>query len=365
MIKVKQVVEALELRAPFGYQESYDNSGLHTGSLEKEVTGILVCLDVLPEVLDEATKGGYNLIISHHPPFFSGLKNFTGSSLAVRVLHQAIRDDLVLLSAHTNLDSMADGVSGRLAALIGLKKTSVLVPRQDDLVKLVCYVPSAHLDAVSQAVFTAGAGQIGLYDSCGFSSAGTGTFRAGLGTNPFIGEHGKLHQEEETRFETIVPKPLIKVVVGAMLAAHPYEEVAYDLVPLANVNFSAGLGAVGDLQVPEKAEAFLERVKNLLGLPMLRHSVFHGQMVKRVAVCGGSGSDFIQAAACAGADVYLTADIKYHAWFDVPADLLLADIGHYESERVAMTILHDYLIEKFPTFAVRLTEVNTNPIKYL
>ncbi|MFO7617314.1 MAG: Nif3-like dinuclear metal center hexameric protein [Bacteroidales bacterium] len=365
MPKVKEVVEALESRAPSGFQESYDNSGLHTGSPDQEVTGILVCLDVVPEVLDEALRSGCNLVVSHHPPFFSGMKNFTGSALAVRILRQAIRQDLALLSVHTNLDSVPDGVSGRLAGLMGLTRTRVLVPRRDDLLKLVCFVPTAHLEALSNAVFAAGAGHIGQYDGCGFSTNGTGTFRAGEGANPFVGKVGALHREEEARFETIVPKPLLGRVISAMLAAHPYEEVAYDLIPLLNVNAAAGLGAVGDLPGPAEEGAFLARVKSLLGAGVLRHSGLTGRPIRRVAVCGGSGSEFVRAAAQAGADVYLTADIKYHTWFEVPEGLLVVDVGHYESEWVAMNILYDHLIEKFPTFAVRLTEVNTNPIKYL
>ncbi len=365
MITVKDVVDALENRAPSALQESYDNSGLHTGNPHQPVNGILVCLDVIPEVLEEAVSLGCNFIVSHHPPFFSGIKNFTGQGLAQQVLITAIKNDLVLYSAHTNLDSVPDGVSGIMADKLGLTGNRVLVPRIDDLLKLVCYIPTDHLQEVSDALFSAGAGLTGKYDCCSFQAEGVGTFRAGVGANPVTGEIGRLHHEPEIRFETILPRHLSARVVDAMLKAHPYEEVAYDLIPLLNKNHSAGLGIVGELPADLSELQFLQLVKETFNAGMIRHSALSVRPVRRVAVCGGSGSQFISDAWKAGADAYITADIKYHNWFDVPVGMLVADIGHFESEQFAMNILYDTLIEKFPKFAVRLTEVNTNPIKYL
>lgn len=365
MILVKDIVAAIEAKAPLGLQESYDNSGLLIGSNDQKVSGVLVCVDVIPEVLEEAGRKGCNMIVSHHPPFFHGMKRFTGDSMQERILIGAIRNQLILYACHTNLDSVAGGVSGGLADRLGMVNQVVLVPRQDDLIKLVCFIPTSHVEKVSQAIFDAGAGSVGHYDSCSFQVAGLGTFKAGEDTHPFVGNIGETHSEPETRFETVFPKHRLKPVIQAMLASHPYEEVAYDLYPLINKNPSQGLGIIGNLDPEMKEVEFLERVKILLGLPVIRHSALRNKPIRKVAVCGGSGVEFLSNAVSSGADIYLTSDIKYHAWFDVPGTLILADIGHFESEQFAINILADSLIEKFPKFAVYLTEVNTNPINYL
>jgi putative NIF3 family GTP cyclohydrolase 1 type 2 len=195
--------------------------------------------------------------------------------------------------------------------------------------------------------------------------SGNGTFRAGKGAQPFTGAIGEVHYEPETRFETIFPRHRLNPVIAAMLAAHPYEEVAYDLYPLLNNNPAQGLGIYGELQMALPETEFLKNLKKVFGLPVVRHSRLTGKPVRKIALCGGSGIQFLKQAAASGADVYLTADIKYHAWFDVPDNLLLADIGHFESEQFAINLLADSLIEKFPKFAVYLTGVNTNPINYL
>jgi dinuclear metal center YbgI/SA1388 family protein len=364
MIRVKDISKVLEERAPTGLQESWDNSGLVTGHPEQEVTGVLICLDVTLPVIDEALKLGYNLIVSHHPAVFSGLKKFTGNSLSERVVVAAIRHGIALYGCHTNLDSVHDGVSGLLASRLGLIRTSILVPRENDLIKIVCFVPASHRDAVSSALFSAGAGTLGNYDECSFQTSGTGTFRPGEGTNPFTGKKGERANEAEVRIETIVPIHLAKAAVRAMIDAHPYEEVAYDLYPLKNSNPSSGLGILGELKEVLPVTDFLDLIKRTLNLSVVKHSVYKKGKIKRVAVCGGSGAEFLPYAVKSGCDAYLTGDIKYHQWFEVPEGMLLADIGHYESEQFAMNGLYDFLIEKFPTFAVRLTEVNTNPINY-
>ena len=365
MVLVKDIVTVIEDKAPRELQESYDNSGLLTGRRDQEVTGVLICLDVIPEILDEAAKRGCNFILSHHPPFFSGMKRFSGNSLQEEILIRAIRNDIILYACHTNLDSVIGGVSGRMADMLGLINQSILVPRVDDLIKLVCFIPSSHLDSVSQAVFSAGAGSIGKYDNCSFQVSGNGTFRAPEGSHPFTGYIGAVHHEPETRFETILPKHRLKQVIPALLKSHPYEEVAYDLFPLINENPVHGFGIAGELEQECPEPVFLRRAREVFGLPVIRHSRFRDKPVRKVALCGGSGIQFLEQAILSGADVYLTSDIKYHSWFDVPGNLMLADIGHFESEQFAINVLADSLIENFPKFAVYLTEVNTNPINYL
>lgn len=365
MLTVNDVVSVLEAKAPPALQESYDNSGLITGNPADEVKGILICLDVTPEVVDEALINDCNLIVSHHPPVFSGIKRFTGPGMTEKVLIKAIKNDLVLYSAHTNLDSVPDGVSGIMAEKLGLSKTRILVPRRDDLLKLVCFIPVAFVEKVSRAIFDAGAGHIGNYDSCSYQTDGNGTYRAGADANPFIGTIGEYHREPEVRFETILPRHLQRKVTEAMLRAHPYEEVAYDLYPIANLNLSAGMGIIGEFPEEMPGDLFLDLVKKTFQSGMIRHSAVKGKKIRTVAVCGGSGGQFIPDAAGSGADAYVTAEIRYHNWFDIPEDLLVVDIGHYESEQFAMQVLYESLIEKFPTFAVRLTEVNTNPLNYL
>jgi len=363
MIRVKDIAAVLEQRAPSGLQESWDNSGLVTGDPEQEVMGVLICLDITVSVIEEAVRLGFNMIVSHHPPVFSGLKRFTGNTISERVVVAAIRNGIALLGCHTNLDSVPDGVSGLLASKIGLTGCSVLVPRENDLLKLVCFVPSSHADVVSDALFAAGAGTIGRYDECSFRTDGNGTFRPGEGTSPFSGKLGVRSLEPEIRIETIVPVHLSKTAVRAMIEAHPYEEVAYDLYPLRNSNPLAGLGMYGELEKPMDVGEFLDMLKERLNLPVIRHSSFNGN-IRKVGLCGGSGTEFMPYAVKVGCDAYLTGDIKYHQWFEVPDKMILADIGHYESEQFAMNGLYDILIEKFPTFAVRFTEVNTNPINY-
>lgn len=364
MVAVKDIAKVLDTLAPPDLQESWDNAGLIAGRPEQEVSGVLVCLDITPPVVDEARNLGFNMIVSHHPPVFKGLKKFTGPSLAEQVIVKAIRNDIALFSAHTNLDAIIDGVNGKIADKLDLADRKVLVPGSGDLMKLVCYVPQGYAEAVSEAIFRAGAGTIGKYDHCSFQVSGTGTFKAGEGTHPFVGSVGELNREPEIRLETVLPAYLGKRVVDAMIGAHPYEEVAFDLYPLRNVNPVHGFGLTGELPDETTSGEFLERLKQLFGTPVIRHSAFPGSPIRKIAVCGGSGSDYLSLALARGCDAFVTSDIKYHQWFEVPESMLVADVGHYESEQFAMITLRDSLIENFPNFAVRLTEVNTNPIYY-
>jgi dinuclear metal center YbgI/SA1388 family protein len=305
------------------------------------------------------------MIISHHPVIFNGLKKLAWRTPAERIIARAIKDDIVIYSSHTNLDMLSRGVSVKMAERLGLSDLKVLQPLKGRLIKLVTFIPDDHLDRVRDAVFSAGAGFIGNYDRCGFVASGTGSFRAGEGTNPFAGERGQMHFENESRFETVLFSHLRDKVVKALLEAHPYEEVAYDLYTLENDNIDLGLGCCGYLQDALSERVFLELVAGRLEAGGLRYSNLNGKMIRKVAVCGGSGSSLLRDAIACRADAFVTGDIKYHTWFDADGSILLADCGHFESEKFSTEVLHDLLIKKFPTFALRFSETNTNPINYL
>ncbi len=364
-MKAGELCSYLDTVIPLSLQESYDNSGLQVGRPDKEIDTALLTLDVTEEVLVEATGKGCGIIISHHPVIFKGLKSLAWRTPAERIIAMAVKDDIVIYSSHTNLDMLSKGVSGKMAERLGLSGLKVLQPLKGRLIKLVTFVPDNHLERVRDAVFSAGAGYIGNYDSCGFVVSGTGSFRAGEGTNPFAGEQGKMHFENESRFETVLFSHLRDKVVKALLEAHPYEEVAYDLYPLENDNVDLGLGCYGTLQDEMSERDFLELVASRLEAGGLRHSNLIGKMIRKVAVCGGSGSSLLRDAIACGADAFVTGDIKYHTWFDADDSILLADCGHFESEKFSTEVLHDLIIKKFPTFALRFSETNTNPINYL
>ncbi|MFP4557166.1 MAG: Nif3-like dinuclear metal center hexameric protein [Bacteroidales bacterium] len=362
---VSEVTEIIEEFAPIEYKEEYDNVGLLVGSASNPVNGILLTLDVTPEVLDDALANGANLIIAHHPVIFKGLKKLTGSSYTERTIIKAIKHGIAIYCAHTNLDSVWNGVSMSMAKKMGLKNIRVLHEATDQLVKLITFVPNKNVIEVRQSMFNAGAGNIGHYDQCSYNIQGTGTFRAGDGTNPHVGDIGHLHQEQETRVEMIVPKPILAKAISAMKRTHPYEEVAYDVVPLLNANPRAGLGLIGDMPKSIKEPEFLKKVKNTFNLRCIRHSPFTNNNVKKVALCGGSGANLIPKAISLGANAFITADVKYHQFFDADNKILLADIGHFESEHYTIDIFYELLTKKIPNFAVLKTKVKTNPINYL
>ena len=363
-MKAGDIIKVVDSFAPEGIQEPWDNSGLITGSMEAEVKGLLLSVDITEAVMDEAGERGCNMIITHHPMVFSGLKKFSGTDPVSRMVKRAIKEDLVIYSAHTNLDQVPGGISGAAAESLGLKNVRVLVPRRDDLIKLVTFIPDDYFEMVSFAVFQAGAGHIGNYDSCGFSSDGTGSFRAGKGTNPFSGKPGELHKEKEKRFETVFSMHLRHEVLKALEETHPYEEVAYDMYPVVNENPALGFGAVGELPEAMTEPGFLSFVKQVFNTGCIRHTEFTGRDIKRVALLGGSGSEFLSKAMSAGADAYITSDVKYHQFFNADNKILLLDIGHYESEQVAIKILNNLISEKITNFAVHLSKISTNPIKY-
>ena len=364
-MKIKEIVSALDRFAPLPLQDGFDNAGLQIGLTEAEATGALLCLDVTEAVLDEAIALGCNLVISHHPLIFKGYKSITGKDYVERCILKAIRNDMVLYAAHTNLDNAKGGVNYKIAEKIGLKHLQVLEPKRNSLLKLVTFVPTEQAERVRKALFAAGCGNIGGYDSCSYNLKGEGTFRAGENTHPFCGSIGELHREEEVRIETILPSYKKGEVVRALLSAHPYEEPAFDLYPLENEWTQAGAGIVGELETPETELEFLKRIKKIFEVECGKHNRLTGREIQKVALCGGAGAFLIPQAIRSGADIFITGEIKYHDYFGHEDEILLAEIGHYESEQYTKEIFYSIIRDLFPNFALHLSKINTNPIKYL
>lgn len=363
-MKIRDIITSIEAIAPLRLQEDWDNAGLIAGDANSVCSRVLCTLDVTPEVVDEAIEKGCNLIVAHHPIIFTGLKKLNGQTYAEQVIIKAIKNDVAIYAAHTNLDNVLWGVSGMMAEKLGLKNVQVLAPRPAVLRKLVTFAPADKAEELRQSLFAAGAGDIGNYSECSFSSNGTGSFKAGEGSNPYAGEMGKQHQEEETRIEVVFPFYIAPQVIEALLSAHPYEEVAYDIFALENTYLKVGAGAIGELESPVEESFFLEAIKATFGTGVIRHSPLSKKPVKKIALCGGSGAFMIKAALAQGADFYITADIKYHEFFDAGAQMVIADIGHYESEQFSIDQLYHLLVKNFPTFAVLKTGINTNPVRY-
>ncbi|NOY37183.1 MAG: Nif3-like dinuclear metal center hexameric protein [Chlorobi bacterium] len=363
-MKLADVVGELNRFAPPAYQEDYDNSGLIVGDPAMEVSGILLSTDTTEAVVHEAIGKGANLIVSHHPLIFQGLKKITGRNYVERTVLLAIRNGIALYAGHTNFDSIYGGVNHQIAEKLGLTKTSILVPKTGALKKLVTFVPQSHADVVRMAIFNAGAGSIGAYDQCSYNVSGRGSFRGGEQTHPFTGSPGKLHFEEEIRIETIFPDLYREQIIQALLEAHPYEEAAYDIYPLENSYPKIGMGLTGYLEKPVNEETFLKDLKKTFAAGCIRHTPLLGKPVRKVAVCGGSGSMLLPDAIRLKADIFISADFKYHQFFNADGRIVIADIGHYESEQFTKEIFYKILTGKFPKFAVHFSEINTNPIKY-
>ena len=361
---IQDLIEPLEKMAPLDYQEDYDNAGLITGSASWECTGVLISLDVTEEVIQEALGKNCNLVISHHPIVFKGLKKLNGKNSVERAVIAAIRFDLALYAIHTNLDNIKQGVNGKIADLLGLVNRSVLQARPNTLKKLFTFVPAANAEELRNAIFSVGAGQLGNYSECSFNSAGTGTFKPGAGSNPFVGMQGERHHENEIRIEVVFPSNLQNSVIDAMRKAHPYEEVAFDIVDLSNPHPEIGAGLVGELENPLDETSFLQLLGSRFRLPVIRHTALLHRPVTRVALCGGAGSFLIGKALGQKADVYITADMKYHEFFNADGRMMIADIGHYESEQYTIDLIYDIFKQNFGNFAILKTEVNTNPVKY-
>ncbi|HMJ68005.1 MAG TPA: Nif3-like dinuclear metal center hexameric protein [Cyclobacteriaceae bacterium] len=365
MITIGDVVRYLDDLAPPAYQEDYDNSGLLTGDPLLSVTSVLVTLDCTEEVVHEAIGLGANMIIAHHPIIFRGLKKLTGRNYVERTVIKAIKHDIAIFAIHTNLDNVYSGVNRKIAEQIGLKNLKILQPKKETLAKLVTFIPKENAEAVLAALHEAGAGNIGNYKNCSFTVEGTGTFMPTGDADPLVGETGVQEKVNEVRAELIFPVYRKDRVLEALRASHPYEEVAYYIQELVNENQDAGSGMVGDLEVEEEPIEFLQRLKISMHTNCVRHTPVVRPVVKRVAVCGGSGSFLLSAAIRSGADVFVSADFKYHEFFDSDGKIIIADIGHYESEQFTKELISEILREKFRTFAINFSKTVTNPIRYL
>jgi len=363
-MKIAEITNYLESLAPLAYQEDYDNAGLIVGRPDQEIQQALISLDCTEAVVDEAIAKQCQLIISHHPIVFKGLKKFNGKTYVERVVEKAIRHQIAIYAIHTNLDHIKTGVNARICETLGLTNCHILSPKGNLLKKLVTYVPHSHAEQVRAALFKAGAGQIGNYSECSFNASGEGTFKGDEDTNPYVGEPGSRHTEPETRIETIYPANLESKILMTLVLAHPYEEVAYDLYPVTNQHQEVGAGMIGELDEPMDETEFLQHIKQTMQATVIRHTALRNKKVKKVAVCGGAGGFLLKQAIAAGADFFITADYKYHEFFDAEGKTIIADIGHFESEQFTQHLLCEIIQKKFTNFAVRLTGNNTNPVKY-
>ncbi len=362
---VQEVIDHLHDLAPLAYAEDFDNVGLLVGDKNKSVSGILVTLDTLEAVVDEAIENNCNLIVSFHPIIFSGLKKLTGKTYVERVVIKAIKHNIAIFSIHTALDNAIEGVNSIICDQLGLKNKAILIPQSGTIKKLQTYVPKTNAEELRQALFNAGAGRIGNYESCSFNVDGEGTYLGNEDSNPVIGKKGHLHTENETAISVTFKKHLESKVLKALFDAHPYEEVAYEVSTLENTNQHIGMGMIGELEEPMNAKECLRYIKNKMNTECVRHSNLLNKPIKSIAVLGGSGSFAISAAKAANVDLFITADLKYHDFFNAEKDIVLADIGHYESEQFTKTFLVDYLSKKITNFAIILSNINTNPVNYL
>jgi len=362
---VEDVINHLNNLAPLAYAEDFDNVGLLVGNKKQDVSGILVTLDTLESVVDEAIEKHCNLIVSFHPIIFKGLKKLTGKSYVERVVIKAIQHNIAIFAIHTALDNAFQGVNAIICDRLQLTEKQILIPQKAIIKKLTTYVPEASAEMLRQALFKAGAGHIGNYDHCSFNTKGIGTFKGNDHAKPVVGERHILQEEKEVQLNITFQKHLESQILSALFKTHPYEEVAYEITTLDNTNQHIGMGMVGLLpEVMSEADA-IEHIKTRMNASVVRHSKLLNKPVKKIAVLGGSGSFAIPNAKACGADLFMTADLKYHDFFSAENQIVIADIGHYESEQYIKTFLVDYLSEKIPNFAVMLSNINTNPIKYL
>lgn len=365
-MNIREILDEIEKIAPLSLQESYDNAGLICGDATQPCTGVLLCLDSIEAVVDEAIEKKCNLIIAHHPIIFSGLKKITGKNYIERVIIKAIKNDIAIYAAHTNLDNVLTGVNAKICKQLGLENIRILEPKRDVLLKcLFTYVPKDAVDEVLNALFEAGAGNISNYDECAFQIQGTGSFRGNEFSNPVYGQKGVRHYEAEVKVEVIFPATKEKAILKALFDKHPYEEVAYQIIATENEWKEVGSGMIGELPEAIETEAFLQQIKAAMKTDCIRYTTPPTPKIKRVAICGGSGSFLLQAAIREKADLFVTADFKYHQFFDADGKIIIADIGHFESEQYTITLFYEILKEKFGNFALHLTSVNTNPVKYL
>jgi len=361
---LKNIIKELEKFAPLSYQESYDNCGLLTGNKNQTITGAILCLDCTEEVLEEAIRKKCNLIIAHHPIIFSGLKKLNGNNYIERTIIKAIQNNIAIYACHTNLDNVKLGVNKKIADKLGLINTQILAPKKSLLKKIVTFVPASHLENVRENLFNSGAGNVGNYDKCSFVLEGVGSFRGNENSNPFIGEKNKLSLEKEIRLELIFEAIHETQIITALKQNHPYEEVAFDIYQLENTYQNIGSGMIGELEVPISENEFFENLKAVFNIKLIKHTRLLNKSIKKVSLCGGSGSFLLKNAINSKSDIYISSDFKYHEFFDAENQILIADIGHYESEQFTPEIFYEIISNKFPTFASYLTETNTNPVNY-
>jgi dinuclear metal center YbgI/SA1388 family protein len=361
---VQDVMNHLEAFTPLAYAEEFDNVGLLVGNRNMPVSGILVTLDTLEAVVDEAIEAKCNLIVSFHPIIFKGLKKLTGSTYVERVVMKAIKHDIAIYSMHTALDNAFHGVNDIICNQLELSNKQILIPQSQTIKKMTTFVPTEEIEQLRNALFQAGAGSIGNYDNCSFNIEGVGTFKGNEDSNPTKGEKGQIQYEKETQISVTYPKHLESQILKALFRTHSYEEVAYEITTLENKNQHIGLGMMGDLKNAMNETDFLNFIKNKMDTAHIRHSGFLNKKIKKVAVLGGSGSFAIEAAKNSGADAFITSDLKYHDFFNAEDTILLADIGHYESEQFTKNILVAYLTKKITNFAIVLSKTITNPVKY-
>jgi dinuclear metal center YbgI/SA1388 family protein len=364
MTKIKEVIEYIENWAPLQYQEDYDNGGLIVGNAQEDIKSILITLDVTEDVVNEAISLGANMIIAHHPIVFKGLKKLNGNNYVEKTVIMAIKNDIAIYACHTNLDNIKGGVNWKIGEKLSLKNLQILSPKPTTLLKLVAFLPQISTNSVLEALFAAGAGNIGNYADCSFVSNGVGSFTPLLNSNPFIGELNKKELVEESKIEVLVPLHLKSKILKALFSAHPYEEVAYFLTKLENENSEIGSGAIGELANEMSEDEFLAFLKNSMNLKLIKYTPIGNKLIKRVAICGGAGSFLLKEAIRNIADAFVTADYKYHEFFDSEGKILIADIGHYESEVFTKELIQFYLSKKFSNFATLLSETQTNPVKY-
>ncbi len=361
---VNQITDILEELAPLTYAEDFDNVGLLVGDKKAEVSGVLVTLDTLENVVDEAIAKKCNLIVSFHPIVFSGLKKITGANYVERVVIKAIQHNIAIYSMHTALDNSIFGVNAKICEILGIENGKILIPKKGTIKKLVTYVPVADKNQLLQSLFDAGAGNIGNYSDCSFTVEGTGSYKAGENANPVKGDIGKTHHEPETQISVTYPIASEKKILNTLFKNHPYEEVAYEIFAIENVNQNIGMGMIGELSSSQTETDFMEMLKKKMNVSVIRHTDLLGKRIKKVAVLGGSGAFAIGAAKAKEADIFITADVKYHQFYEAEGKMIIADIGHFETEQFTKNLLVDYLKKKIPNFAIHLSESKTNPIKY-
>ncbi len=364
-MKIDEVISYFERRIPLKFQESYDNSGLLLGDRQENILGALIAIDLTVEVIEEAIHNDCNLIITHHPFIFSGIKHVTSDSEIGKMIYMLIRNNIAVYVAHTNLDNIREGINGILAKKINLTKTHILRPMQNQLRKLIVYCPLQYAEKVRSTLFEIGAGCIGNYDMCSFNVEGNGTFRAGNNSYPFVGEKGRVHIEKEIRIEVIYPAYIEHRMIEKMREVHPYEEPAYDCIPLTNDLETVGAGMIGELEHPMRVLDFLNQVKETLQIPIIRHSNLCRETIRKVAICGGSGSFLIDDAVRKKADIILTGDLKYHDFQRAEDKIIIVDIGHYESEQFAKELIYSEMSENFSNFVVRISEKGRSFVTYM